>query len=267
MSWLRLMEESMEINPEAPATGDSEKVHSPLPGKKHNLGGLIREMWPAYLIEIVVIILGISITLALEEWRDNRKENQLEQVYLKNLVADVESDIKTLEYTSNSTKKLLEQGNELLTFTRNPDGKEISYERLNTDIRDILSRPRFTSRDVTFSDLKSSGNLHLLKDIPLKSLLFSYYSETQLIHEIQDAEQQATITLSGAYFLKWFPFDYKINVAHPFESDRIPVYLKSIEFNNNILLRVSNRKELLEYYQMADSLATVLKTELNKKIE
>src|ERR1700730_3843372 len=37
----------------------------------HKVQKLIKEMWPAYLIEIFVIILGISITLALEEWRDH----------------------------------------------------------------------------------------------------------------------------------------------------------------------------------------------------
>ena len=46
-------------------------------------------------------------------------------------------------------------------------------------------RPKFTTRDATFSDLKSSGNLHLLKDIGLKNSLFAYYNVAQNIKDLQ----------------------------------------------------------------------------------
>src|SRR5450432_3997707 len=111
MSWLRLMEEKLkedeplEILDEAEAT---QALHPP--HKKHSVSGMIKDMWAAYLIEIIVIILGISITLALEEWRDNSKENHLEQIYLKNLHTDIEVDTKTLEQALTGTKKLLEIG-------------------------------------------------------------------------------------------------------------------------------------------------------------
>jgi len=261
------MEESMEVNPEVSATGDSEKVHNPLPGKKHNLAGLIREMWPAYLIEIVVIILGISITLALEEWRDNRKENQLEQVYLKNLATDIGTDVNSLKYVTAGTREILFRGNELIGMIRNPPRPELSYTRINADVRAILARPKFLPSDATFSDLRSSGNLHLLKDIQLKNLLFAYYNQTQNIREMQDAEQLATISLSGNYFLKHFSVADSIAVAPVADAEEIQQLVKSLEFDNQVSLRVSNRKELMEDYQKADSLAGVLLAELEKKTE
>jgi hypothetical protein len=265
MSWLRLMEETIKENEASQAAGETEIVRPPVPRKKHGVATLIKEMWPAYLIEIIVIILGISITLALEAWRDSVKENRLEQSYLKNLLSDIETDRLSLADRTDSTEKLLGRGNELLGFISNPDGKEITSSRIYADVRAILSRPDFITRDATFSDLKSSGNLHLLKDIQLKNLLFSYYSETQNIREIQNAEQQATITLSGAYFMKRFPM-YKSGESIVPESNGI-TELKSVEFGNNVLLRVLNRKELLEIYQRADTLATALKADLSRKIE
>jgi hypothetical protein len=41
--------------------------------------------------------------------------------------------------------------------------------------------------------------------------------------------------------------------------------LKNIEFDNNVLLRVLNRKELLNIYQRADSLAGLLQNNLSIK--
>jgi hypothetical protein len=208
--------------------------------------------------------LGISITLTLEEWRDNNKENHLEQIYLKNLQSDVGTDLTSLSLAITGTDSLLQRGNELLGYTRSADNKNISPGQVYGDVRAILGRPNFISSDASFTDLKSSGNLHLIKDIRLKNLLFAYYNETQHIKEVQDAERQTTITLSGAYFLKQFPLDEIRSQEISFTTKEMYAILKNIEFGNNVLLRVLNRKELLDIYQRTDSLAKQLHDDLVK---
>jgi hypothetical protein len=248
-----------------------ENEHTPVQGfptqHKHRVGKLIREMWPAYLIEIFVIILGISITLALEAWRESVKEERLEQIYLKNLLSDVETDQGSLKYTIDGTENLLNKGDELLASIRNQQIKTLPPAKLKEDLRAILERPDFISRDASFSDLKSSGNLHLLKDIRLKNLLFAYYSETQHIRELQNAELQATIVLSGNYFLKIFSMDDKIIQKDASSVDALPSILNTVEFDNQVLLRVSNRKELLRVYQNAAKLCNEVKEDLIHNIE
>ncbi len=266
MSWLRLMEESIKKEEEM-QEGELSAASPPSTHQRHGVAKLIRDMWPAYLIEIFVIILGISITLALEAWREGIKEDHLEQVYLKNLLSDADTDQSSLKHTIALTENLLGNGDELLALIRNPQGKMITPDRLKEDLRAILERPNFISRDASFSDLKSSGNLHLLKDVRLKNLLFAYYAEAQHIRELQNAEQQATIVLSGNYFLKLFSVDDKISHGDPALANSIPALLNSVEFDNQVLLRVSNRKELLAVYKNADSLCGELKKELSAKIE
>src|SRR5450755_1255623 len=261
MSWLRLMEESLQEN-------EPSGEGSPLPvaRKKHSPSELIRDMWPAYLIEIIVIILGISISLGLEQWRDNSREYRLENIYLKNLLSDVEVDLQSLQNVIGGTGKVIVSGNELLKFARSTGMPDPPYQRVDSDVRAILSRPKFFSSDASFSDLKSSGNLHLIKDVQLKNLLFSFYNQTQNIRALQDAEQQSTINLSGNYFLKHFPMDDRGPVTTNPEGAQTTALLKDFEFENHVLLRVLNRKELLEVYQMADSAGSQLKDELVKKI-
>jgi hypothetical protein len=249
MSWLRLIEEGMK-----------EKHPTTVQHKGNRFGRLIGEMWPAYLIEIVVIILGISITLALEAWRDGAKEEKLKKVYSGNLAADLEVDLASLRRAADSTKALLEHGNELVQSIRS--NHPLSNTQLTLDLRSLLGRPKFIAHDATFSDLKSSGNLHLIKDVNLKWLLFAYYSQTQIIKENQDAEQQATITLVGPYFLKRFPMD-GLDVPATTVQENAPRNLAvDIEFRNDVLLRISSRQELSELYRRADSLATVLRAGL-----
>jgi len=256
------MEEKIEENESVSADKETEANRAPLAPKKHTVTGLIKDMWPAYLIEIIVIILGISITLALEAWRENSRESHLEKIYLNNLLTDVEVDLNSLDWVSARTENLLNRGNELLGYIRNPEEKNISFSRINASVLAIIDRPKFITSDATFSDLKSSGNLHLIEDIQLKNLMFGYYSETQHIKEIQDAEQMATITLSGAYFLKHFPLGDSTILPVLSGSENITGLLKNIEFDNNVLLRVSNRRELMEIYHRTDSIAQLLKKEL-----
>lgn len=266
MSWLRLIEESLSVHDSGIPEHASEILPVPAASEKHGVAGLIKTMWPAYLIEIFVIILGISITLALEEWRDNSKEDHLEQIYLKNLLADIDVDAKNLNQVKIRTEKLLAHGQNLLRYTRNPSFP-VTYNQVSADIRAILDRPKFISHDASFSDLKSSGNLHLLKDIPLKNLLFAYYGQTQNIREVQDAEQQATITLAGSYFFSHFSLFDSAQQFPPSGNLEISGLINHVEFLNNVLLRVLNRKELLEDYQKADSLSILLRESIAKKAE
>jgi hypothetical protein len=265
MSWLRLMEESLQENEPEAADLKSENINLPEVKKKRSLTVLVREMWPAYLIEILVIMLGISITVALEQWRDEVKEQRLEQIYLKNLATDIQIDQTSLEETIGQTRRLLDRGKELLGFAGSPDN--IKSGQVNADIREIISRPKFISNDATFSELKSSGNLHLLKDIQLKNLLFAYYNQTQIITDVQNAEQLATITLTGPYFFKHFSLADSAQKDDANGQKSMSEGLNNIEFSNNVLLRLSNRRELLERYQKADSLALELSEIFHKKTD
>jgi hypothetical protein len=260
------MEESIQENEPNSEVAGAETTSSSVHRKKQTVAGLIKDMWPAYLIEMIVIILGISITLAMESWRDDQKESQLEQVYLKNLVSDVDIDLKNLEGVIEKTRKLLSHGNELIVSDANKN-IILKYSQVNSDIRSIISRPKFISNDATFSDLKSSGNLHLIRDVQLKNLLFAYYNQAQIIRENQESEQLATITLSGNYFLKHFQLNDSI-MQDPL-LDRVPVndLIQTAEFQNNVLLRVSNRNELLEAYIRMDSAGSKLRMAISGKLE
>jgi hypothetical protein len=269
MSWLRLIEERMKAKTPVDAAAGDEVPGGSAPKPKAATGArfrhLISEMWPAYLIEIVVIILGISITLALEQWRDGSKEEKLESLYRGNLLADLDADLRTLQYADTATTALLARGKDILNLENSPPAHSLSDTALTADLRSILQRPKFIPHDVTFAELKSSGNLRLVKDVDLKWLLFAYYNQVQIIKEVQDAEQQATITLVGPYFLQRFPMDDGLVNPHgPPKREETSAFVNNIEFRNLVLLRVSNRTELLALYQAADSLATQLKTQLQK---
>jgi hypothetical protein len=256
------MEKSIKEN-ESEIEEHAAEIKSLPPKNKGRVIRLIKEMWPAYLIEIFVIILGISITLALEEWRDKSKEKDLEIVYEKNLLSDISADLQLFDYVITNTQHVLEKGNDLMGFIENPSTHNLSSSQFIVDLKTLLERPDFISSDASFSELKNSGNLHLLKDMPLKNLLFSYYSQTGYIKESQDAEGQATISITGPYFMKRFPLgnvEKQVSLVTDAGLQTLP---KDIEFANNVRLRIGNREELLEKYKRAAALGDQIKAALH----
>jgi hypothetical protein len=262
MSWLRLMEEHIRKKERLPVSVTRGKQ---LVLKENKVLKLVREMWPAYLIEMLVIILGISITIAMEKWRDDIKEQRLEKIYLQNLASNITADQSLLAWAIQRTDKIIEKGNELMLL-QNPKGSPIAANEITENVRVILDRPKFQANDATFSDLKSSGNLHLIKDIQLKNILFSYYTTTQTIKEVQDAEQMATINISGPFFLKRFSLAAPENARQNRINNKDDL-VGSVEFENNVSLRVENRKELLSLYKHAFYLTKQLDKQLHKIAE
>jgi hypothetical protein len=258
MSWLRLMEESIRKKERFPATNSQKKS-----GKEHKVLQLIREMWPAYVIEVLVITLGISITIAMEKWRDDVKEQQLEKIYVQNLASNINADQTLLISVIQRTDKIIEKGSQLMFFLQNPKNSPDAADGISEDVRAILDRPKFQANDATFSDLKSSGNLHLIEDIELKNILFSYYTTTESIKEVQNAEQMATINISGPFFLKRFSLAEPENVTQNRNIKNNAGLLRSVEFKNNVSLRVENRRELLSLYKHALYLSKQLDKQLN----
>jgi hypothetical protein len=54
---------------------------------------LRQQNWFGVFIEILVVVVGILFALQVDNWNEDRKERNLEQIYLERLAADVQGDI------------------------------------------------------------------------------------------------------------------------------------------------------------------------------
>ena len=57
---------------------------------------LLTQRWPEYVVEIIVVIIGITISFAISNYQQDSTDKKLAHIYLQDLREDIKSDIFTL---------------------------------------------------------------------------------------------------------------------------------------------------------------------------
>ena len=247
----------MDFQNDSPAnSGGPNQSHQPASSGK--LIRLVREKWPEYVIEILVIIISITISFIFDEWREKQRKEEVEQIYLKGLANDTETDRNQLVEIIEETQQILQKTDHLLVASRQTVPTD-SAQNLLDAIRFIMKRPRFVAEDVTFTDLKSTGNMQLMTSPELKRALFEYYKKVESTALVESAELDAVTAISGPYLISRIPFvDGNQREITPF--------LGETEFRNILFLRQSHRHELLGEYQQLVKLANRIQAMVKKQI-
>lgn len=225
------------------------------------LTNLLRERWPEYVLEIFVIIFSITISFALDEWKDERHKREMAQAYLKGLYREIQTDTSQLKEIIAETKQVIQQTKSLSQI--NSQSPVTDYNRFVSQVRFVFKRPRFIAEDATFSDLKSTGNMQVINSFPLKNSLFDYYKQYETIVQVETAELETTNAIVGPYLIRRFPLAGKANEVPKANWAAIT---GEIEFQNMLLIRRSTREELLHDYQesfaLGKQILTLIKPQL-----
>ena len=134
----------------------------------------IRKDWIKYGLETMAILVGILGAQFLSNLNEQRKEKELEQEYLINLLADLENQAVTTE-----SQMSYEKGNQkvceyLLELIHEPP---YPVDSINVEFMK-LARKTFVVSKVVFEDLKYSGHLASISDQGFRYELAKFYQKT-----------------------------------------------------------------------------------------
>lgn len=128
--------------------------------------------WPEYLLEILVLIIGIYGAFAVDNWNKNRIERNLETNYLKSIHADLSKDIVSLEFMYNHRKSSSTKAYEILQIEKVPNNFTSQFE-FSKILMETLWWWEFIPNDNTFQELINSGNLNVIQNGAVKNGLFN----------------------------------------------------------------------------------------------
>lgn len=152
--------------------------------------GKTRKYFKYAIGEIILVAIGILIALQINNWNQDKKARKLEQQYYCRLLEDAEQDLVNynnsldlLNYKINANNTLV---GKLLDNSISLDS--ISPYVLKSIIYSVRNANATTD---AFEDIKSSGNLNIIKDAQIKNKLTIYYKLLANISVVMESNGKA----------------------------------------------------------------------------
>lgn len=178
------------------------------------------------LIDIAIIVFGITLSLMVERWRENVHERAIEKKFLLGLRIDLQNDIQQLKGDSATYHQLYKGWH----YLRNAGMKKIA---LNPDsaliyAATLTNTTEFVPNDSRFEALKSSGQFNVIENDSLQNLILDLYQN-----------RIASLKLTTTYIT-----NFKTQQLLPFLS-------KNMRFTDN---NTTNLQEVIEMPEMQNYL-------------
>ena len=137
------------------------------------------------VVEVLLIVVGVLLALAIDAWWQTRQERTSEQAYLRALATDVMTDIDEFEIVRQEVLAYRQSSELMLTLL-----EEDPVTRIPDNFSTIVRCSTFLSEPVqstgTIEDLLSTGNLALLEDRGLRRELLGYQSAVKASAQFLD---------------------------------------------------------------------------------
>ena len=226
--------------------------------------------------EIILVVIGILVALSINNWNEKRKNNNLKNTYIENLIIDLNEDVKSLERLEKYNTNYENSGFYILDFMDNKL-TQIDTLALTESIIYCAYVPNFTVTATTYNDVINANNINLFKDTELKRLLENYYTRDEwgalfndrilktawydyrdeMVKFISALLYRDTYELGGGFNDKMLTdfTDYKIEWDHiktnKYLKTQVEIILAyRILIRNRLNNKITNAKSILTYFEL-----------------
>ena len=157
--------------------------------------------------EIVLVVIGILIALSINNWNENRKTQIEERDILQRLQLDLRDDLKTLQFSLDFKKDIVESYGLCLDILS--EETTATKEEFMNHFSSILQVGEVNLNMTTFNNLRSTGKIRLIKSNEIADNIVSYYNSDYKLWE--SALKDYTRNITAPYILQ---FDYIPQKTH-----------------------------------------------------
>lgn len=218
---------------------------------------ILKEKWPEYILEILVITMGILGAFALNNWNENYKNGQEEKILLLDLKADLEKTLRDFSGDTLANLNGIHQMRKIESFIR--EDRPYSTE-LDTSFGHLSGwrSPYITSS--AYQTLKSKG-IEIIHNRALRNDIVNLYDV--LLTRVTDDYDKAEWVIYESVLIPFYTKKIRrlnednLSAARPNNFEDLK---KNDEFLNILSMCIRMRKAGLGYYREA-------MVELEKTIE
>ncbi len=231
-----------------------------------------RIQWSVITVEGIAIVISILLAFAIDAWWEENRERETESLALSLLVKEFRQNLQQLEQTREGHTDALNATEQLLSMVAPDDGSPPDTQTVAPLLVSCLTNHTFDPRLGTLESLIASGNLQLLRDLELQSMLTEWPTAMMNMLQWQQIERENTEQFMLPYtydFVSYSnilaalnPGDEKYNLGDfqpgPFSSDFGKLFA-SLRFEGMLNSRRINLRELIEQsHRLEENAAAIL---------
>lgn len=204
----------------------------------------LKEKWPEYFLEILVLVIGIYGAFELANYGENRNRKRAELEILKSCKIELIADLKDITINMEDLRKSLLAFDILLEVLEN-DGRY--HDSLSWHFNYTLLPMHFVHSNSSFETLKSKG-LDLISNADLRTKLISLYDSQYDLFLQAESEELAEVQYGMRHILPG-RFESAFNYDGTFEGKMVPLDFESLKKDQEYLYFIKTQKNRTRSYQ------------------
>lgn len=142
-----------------------------------------------FIVELVLIVVGILIALAIDGWAGDARDRQTEQVYLELLVRDVREIRGQIGAQIEFEEDKVDTGARAYAALSAPDPR-INKAEIRSLLGLLSGRRTLSLNSATYSQMVSSGHLQLIRKRELRNQIVRYFAQLERSERIAEKNNQ-----------------------------------------------------------------------------
>ena len=206
----------------------------------------LSQKWPEYLLEILVLIIGIYGAFAVESWGENNDRRKVEIEILKGCRTELQADLIEINWNLSELNKSSMSISLLIQALEN----DLPYhDSLASHFNYMFLPMHFVHSTSTFETLRSKG-LDIISNDSIRSQLINLYDSQYEFFIQGETEELDQVHYCMKHLLPTrFESSWNYGSANPtFEGEMIPLDFESLKTDTEFLYFLKTQQNRTESY-------------------
>ncbi len=224
----------------------------------------LKQNWQKYILDILVIIIGISISFLLDEWRQNLQEKDIEIESLESIRSNLMVDTVILNTRIKRCEVFLWSYSQILKY----DSLDFPKDSLKIYLDHTLTYSTFEATQIGYEALKQTGNAKLISNKELlTSIIQLYEQDLELIEEWSDIDKFFVVNEMIPYTMKTIQFTPRTAYLYDNNEDILKLLKSNDTFKNQIKMDELNKLAAKYSYLGILNKMTHILAEIDKELD
>lgn len=218
--------------------------------------------WFAVWLDFVIVVVGVFVGLQVSNWNDALRVQSLEKSYLVRLSEDLHANIEMFEAQTKFAEESRAILRQFLEALNDPSTSDADLERhMSNYVSYGTFLASYSPIHATFDDLKSTGNLDIIRDQELREALVQLHAIYDDSMETFDINSGWALQLDDDLYIRFdmLRFDSRTSALFPEQSTAATAL--DIRDNANLLTR-----HAAMHYWLKDRAIEVLEDSLEHSV-